>query len=185
MKTEFKPEDVSISSMYVPLGGGLGVGNPNGIKLIYFPTGVVFTCEEHKSQRRNGAACIDQLEGYLRKAQFDDVYRQNNKPYTSKPRAGMSITYCMEQLEEYLNVPKLVKFSNYYQCSASSTDASEGYVLKNPNSLVTVALQDTPSNSFRKVLDDATEAGKIGEVPPSIVTSEDFIKWLKEEIKYE
>lgn len=106
MKTEFKPEDIVVTTFQTKKVGGWNLNGANGIQVIHAPTGKIFTCEEHRSQHRNRAACIDQLEEYLKEYKVQDI-------------------------------------------------------------------------GFRKVLDDATEAGKIGEVPPSVATSEDFIKWLE------
>lgn len=64
MEYYLKPEELSISSWETKKRGrsSLQIRPPNGVKIVHLPTGIVVTCDEHRSQHRNRHAALLELQ---------------------------------------------------------------------------------------------------------------------------
>lgn len=65
MNYSFKPFEVILTELRQSGVGGWNIKEPRGIAVFHKPTGQQFSCEDHRSQHKNRAACLDMLEEYL------------------------------------------------------------------------------------------------------------------------
>lgn len=80
---------------------------------------------------------------------------------------------CFEMLQEWLN--SLVSYSGMtVRGVATNNNTRQPYLFRNEDSTE----QD---NSFRKILDKATEDGKLRQLPDDVNSEREFINWIKGE----